>query len=88
MRTILTESQIRDLALVAQGYARGESAATCESLCRRGLLRGDWITGYDVTARGRTLILQAYEADAANPAIRHAGPESATCPACRHEERR
>lgn len=52
----LTASQQRDLEQVASGLSRGDSANTCEALCRRGLLRGDWITGYDLTARGRAYL--------------------------------
>jgi hypothetical protein len=49
----LTDAQRRDLELVAQGYSRGDSAATCEALRRRGLIHGDWITGYYVYNRTR-----------------------------------
>lgn len=49
---ILSSAQHRDLALIAQGYTRGESATTCEALCRRRLIAGDWMCGYDITERG------------------------------------
>jgi hypothetical protein len=52
----LTDSQRRDLDLIRQGYTRGESATTCESLCRLGFVRGDWLTGYDLTSRGQSVV--------------------------------
>lgn len=50
--TKLSDAQARDLRDVDGGLTRGESAAACEALVRRGLLRGDWITGYYVTRAG------------------------------------
>lgn len=58
MATKLSEQQARDLRAVDQGLSRGESAATCESLCRRGLLRGDWLTGYYATKAGRAALAE------------------------------
>lgn len=51
----LTDAQQRDLRAIRQGYTRGESASTCEALCRRGWLKGDWLTGYDLTPAGRQM---------------------------------
>lgn len=55
----MSEAQMRDLRQVGQGYNRGEHAGSCEALCRRGLLRGDWVCGYDLTAEGRRLVAEA-----------------------------
>ena len=59
MTTRLTDSQIRDLTDVARGFTRGLSYITCESLCSKGLLRGDWFTGYYATARGNAWLAAA-----------------------------
>ena len=52
MKTKLTETQIQNLSDIAAGYSCGENYASCESLERRGLVRGDWVTGYYVTPKG------------------------------------
>lgn len=58
--TTLSEAQQRDLRLIVfAGYSRGDSANTCESLCRLGLLRGDWVTGYYVTPKGQRVAREA-----------------------------
>ena len=47
-RKALTPAQDRDLRQIGEGLSRGESYAACEALRRRGLVTGDWITGYYV----------------------------------------
>jgi len=54
----LSWSMERDLRAVALGLTRGDSEKSCEALCRRGLLRGDWITGYDLTPAGVIVVGQ------------------------------
>lgn len=56
-KTRLSESQMRDLRDIARGLVRGERANTCESLHRRGLVRGDWMTGYYITPTGNSLLV-------------------------------
>lgn len=52
----LSEQMIRDLRSVLAGHTRGDSYRTCESLVARGLLSGDWETGYYVTPYGENIL--------------------------------
>lgn len=49
----LTDAQLAGLLDIAAGLSRPESASTARALERRGLITGDWITGYHLSARGR-----------------------------------
>lgn len=52
----LSAAQLRDLRLVTMGYTRGQNCRTCDSLVARGLLRGDWTCGYDLTETGQAAL--------------------------------
>jgi hypothetical protein len=55
----LSDAAVGNLRDIAQGLSRGRSARSCESLVTRGLVVGDWITGYYVTARGLDVLARA-----------------------------
>ena len=54
----LTDAQRSALKDIAAGLSRGESAPACRALERRGLIHGDWLTGYYLTQRGQGALAQ------------------------------
>ena len=52
----LTEAQLANLRDIGMRYTRGEHAGACAALERRGLIRGDWDTGYYITRAGRAVL--------------------------------